>query len=83
MFDREMITVCFYVYVKHTNTLDGQNVEFFNMNTCTCSGHLALKRLMLYFCVYSHRLTFRVAYLKFALQNLKASQTCHVCSLYV
>jgi len=60
MFYREMITVCSDISVRHINTLDGQNVEFFNMKTGTYGNHLALKRLVLHFCVYFHRLTFRV-----------------------
>ena len=60
MFYREMITVCSYICVRHINTLAGQNVEFFNTKTSTYGNHLALKRLLLHFCVYSHRLTFRV-----------------------
>ena len=49
MFYRSVLTVCSYIYVKHTNTVDGQNVEFFNMKTGTYCSHLALQRLMLYF----------------------------------
>jgi len=43
MFYREVITVL--ICVRHINTLDGQNVEFFNMKSSTYDNHLALKSL--------------------------------------
>jgi hypothetical protein len=40
----EIIAVCSQIHTKHTNTLCGQNVEFFNAKPGgTYSDHMALK----------------------------------------
>jgi hypothetical protein len=46
MLYREMIAVCFEIQIKQTNTLCGQNVEFFLnfMHRGTYSNHWALMR---------------------------------------
>jgi hypothetical protein len=44
MLYREIIAVCSEIHTKHTNTLCGQNVEFFNVKLGgTYSNHWALK----------------------------------------
>jgi hypothetical protein len=44
MLYEEIIAVCSEIHTKHTNTLCGQNVEFFNVKLGgTYSDHWALK----------------------------------------
>jgi len=44
MLYREIIAVCSEIHTKHTNTVCGQNVEFFNVKPGgTYSDHCALK----------------------------------------
>ena len=33
MLHKEIVAVCYEIQTKHTNTLCGQNVEFFNVKT--------------------------------------------------